>query len=157
MIRVKRSGTKLRGAYLISVQSSRESGCIKAPYVPFNIAQSGPKIRFNSIVPIRISSVAPRRFGVQLRVHILVRGTVRAEMFPHFVLLATLYVVSQPQPRFCHIEENHLVRKVIDYLSQPGAGFGIRSVPVNIVHKSLSNLPITRHLNAAPNRLFPIS
>jgi hypothetical protein len=92
-------------------------------------------------------------------VHVLVRGTARAEMFPHLVLLA-LHVVSQPQPRFCHVQENHLVVRVIDCLSQLDAGVGIRSVRITAVHErapSLSHLTIARHLNAAPDRLFPAS
>jgi hypothetical protein len=36
-----------------------------------------------------------RLFGVHI---IRVRGTVRAEMFPAFAFIATLHVVSQPQP-----------------------------------------------------------
>lgn len=51
-------------------------------------------------------------------------------MLAHFGLLATLHVVSESQPAFCHIQENQLGIRVIDGLSQLGAGQCIRSVRV---------------------------
>jgi hypothetical protein len=44
--------------------------------------------------------------------------------FPHLALLATLHVVSQPQPRFCHVQENQLVGKVNNFR----AGIPIRNL-----------------------------
>src|SRR5258708_2451161 len=88
------------------------------------------------------------------------RGIVRSEMLPHNILLVTLYEARQPQPPFCHVQENELVVKVSDCLSQLGAGFSLRSVRATFVHEKVpspSNLRCARHLNAAPNRLFPIS
>jgi hypothetical protein len=81
-------------------------------------------------------------------------------MFAQLVLFATIEVVRQPQPPFRHVQENELGVRVIEGHSQLGAGLGIRSVHLTIIHKrasSLSNLIAARHLNAALCRLFPIS
>jgi hypothetical protein len=98
-----------------------------------------PLVRIVEIAPTRAHDTVVRKIGCRhagnnpprgvvsrclFGVHILVRGTVRAEPFPHLVLLATLHVVSQPQPRFCHVQENQLVRKVNNFR----AGIPIRNL-----------------------------
>ena len=75
-------------------------------------------------------------------------------MFLHFVLLAKFHVTSQPQPPFCHLQENQFDVRVFDPLSQLGAGLGIGSVRIATIHESAQNLAsvtIACHRNAAPN------
>jgi hypothetical protein len=78
-------------------------------------------------------------------------------MLSHFVLITTLHVARQSQPAFRHVQENKLVVRVSDCLSQLGASLGMRSVRSANVHERPKsfNFAIVRHLTAAPHRLFP--
>jgi len=66
---------------------------------------------------------------------------VRAEMLFHLVSIAMLHVACQAQPAFRHVQEDKLVVRVSDGLSQLGAGLGVRSVRAAIVHEKAHVLP----------------
>ena len=53
---------------------------------------------------------------------ILVMRTVSAEVVARSDLPAVLHVIGQPQPPLCHVRENQLGVRVIEYLSQLEAG-----------------------------------
>jgi hypothetical protein len=75
--------------------------------------------------------VATYLFGIG----ILVMRTVSAEVVARSDLPAVLHVIGQPQPPLCHVRENQLGVRVIEYLSQLEAGLGPCSVRVTTVHE----------------------
>ena len=80
------------------------------------------------------------------------------DVFARFGRTPLLHVVGQPQPRLCHVRENHLGVRIIDDRCQLEAGLGTRSVQVPVVQgTNFSIVTIARLANATRGRLFRTS